>query len=76
MTSPNSNSIKCCIIGSCNVGKTSIIQHYMKNTHDNTDTTLGAIYWLIEHHTSCGTNIKLDFWDTAGQERYSSLIPM
>lgn len=68
-------TIKCCIVGSCNVGKTSIIQKYLTNKN-NTETTLGAIYWLIEHTSDCGKHFKIDFWDTAGQERYNSLIPM
>ena len=70
------NTIKCCIVGSCNVGKTSIIQKYISKKNGLTDTTLGAIYWLIEHTSKSGIKFKIDFWDTAGQERYNSLIPM
>ena len=44
----NYKSVKVCILGSCNVGKTSIILKYLNN-NKNTETTLGAIYWLIEH---------------------------
>ena len=69
------NSVKVCIIGSCNVGKTSIILKYFNN-NKNTDTTLGAIYWLIEQTSKCGVSYKINLWDTAGQERYNSLIPM
>ena len=42
----------------------------------NTDTTLGAIFWLLERQMDNGDFIKLNVWDTAGQERYNSLIPM
>lgn len=76
---PTSNylpSIKCCIVGSCGVGKTSIIQKYLKKNNNNTETTLGAIFWTIQHNTKTGLKYKIDFWDTAGQERYNSLIPM
>lgn len=75
----NSNyhpSLKCCIVGSCGVGKTSIIQKYLKNNNNNTETTLGAIFWTFIHKTYTGLDYKIDFWDTAGQERYNSLIPM
>ena len=76
---PTSNyppSLKCCIVGSCGVGKTSIIQKYLKKNNNNTETTLGAIFWTVNHKITNGLNYKIDFWDTAGQERYNSLIPM
>ena len=69
-------SLKCCIVGSCGVGKTSIIQKYLRKNNNNTETTLGAIFWTLLHKTPEDTPYKIDFWDTAGQERYSSLIPM
>ena len=72
-TSP---TVKCCIIGSCGVGKTSIIHKYMGKKSQNTETTLGAIFWTFEKETDEGYRYKIDFWDTAGQERYNSLIPM
>ena len=75
MMSGFSTSIKCCIIGSVSVGKTSIVQQYLSK-NSSTETTLGAIYWLLNHKTESGNNLKIDFWDTAGQERYNSLIPM
>ncbi len=69
------NSVKVCIIGSCNVGKTSIILKYLNNKK-TVDTTLGAIFWQIEHTPKCGSSFYINLWDTAGQERYNSLIPM
>jgi len=68
--------IKCVILGDSSVGKTSIINYYLTNKMKNTDTTLGAIFWLIEKQIENGDFIKLNVWDTAGQERYNSLIPM
>ena len=68
--------IKCVILGDSSVGKTSIINYYLTNKMKNTDTTLGAIFWLIERQMDNGDFIKLNVWDTAGQERYNSLIPM
>ena len=72
----NINSIKCCIVGSCGVGKTSIIKKKLDKNNKNTETTLGAIFWTLEHHPEDGPGFKIDFWDTAGQERYNALIPM
>lgn len=73
----NLTNIKCCIIGSCGVGKTSIIKKYLDKTIKNTETTLGAIFWTMTHNPiNTTTGFKIDFWDTAGQERYNSLIPM
>lgn len=72
----NYPSIKCCIVGSCGVGKTTIIKKYLSKTTQNTETTLGAIFWSLDYTSECGKTFKLDFWDTAGQERYNSLIPM
>ena len=68
--------IKCVILGDSCVGKTSIINYYLTNKMKNTDTTLGAIFWLLERQMDNGDFIKLNVWDTAGQERYNSLIPM
>lgn len=69
-------TLKCCIVGSCGVGKTSIIQKHLKKNNKNTETTLGAIFWTIMQKNETGIPYKIDFWDTAGQERYNSLIPM
>ncbi len=69
-------SLKCCIVGSCGVGKTSIIQKYLRKNNKNTETTLGAIFWTLMQKNEDGVSYKIDFWDTAGQERYNSLIPM
>tara|TARA_B100000902_G_C27017337_1_gene767862 strand:- start:146 stop:823 length:678 start_codon:yes stop_codon:yes gene_type:complete len=68
--------IKCVILGDSNVGKTSLVNYYLTNRMKNTETTLGAIFWLIDKQMDNGDLIKLNVWDTAGQERYNSLIPM
>lgn len=68
--------IKCVVLGDSNVGKTSLVNYYLTNRMKNTETTLGAIFWLIDKQMDNGDLIKLNVWDTAGQERYNSLIPM
>lgn len=69
--------IKCVLLGDSGVGKTSIMERYIRNSFNpNSQTTLGAMFFT--QNTIINDNIKLhiDFWDTAGQERYHSLVPM
>ena len=66
-------SIKSCILGNTNVGKTSIIQKYVNKNSNLTNATLGAIFWVVQDEEK---NVQIDLWDTAGQEKYNSLIPM
>ena len=66
---------KVILIGSSDVGKTSIISRYIKNTFNtNSISSTGANFYTKtiilgdENQT-----IKFEIWDTAGQERYRSL---
>ena len=65
------------MLGESAVGKSSIMQRYVKDTFDEyMEPTRGAAYQektLISHdHTR---DLKLAIWDTAGQEIYKSLTP-
>ena len=68
-------SVKCTIVGDCNIGKTSIINKFINQKQNINNATIGAIYWSFER-TINNTLIKMNMWDTAGQEKYHSLIPM
>lgn len=67
--------LKLVILGKASVGKTSIINRYIKNEFDKTDVTIMAGFIrkkiLINEHL-----IDFQIWDTAGQEKYRSLIPL
>jgi small GTP-binding protein len=58
--------VKIVIIGNSGVGKTSMINRYLKKTFDeNSSTTIGAMY-LNKIVEQGDTNYKLQIWDTAG----------
>jgi small GTP-binding protein len=65
-------SIKVVIVGTYNVGKTSILTRLEGQIpHTFSESTIGCSFVRV-------TTDKLSFnvWDTAGQERYMSIIPM
>ena len=68
-----SNYLKIALIGSVSVGKTSIVNRFIKNIFDEKNkSTSGANYSkkIVEVNNQ---KISLDIWDTAGQERFRSL---
>ena len=67
--------VKIALIGETGVGKTSIINRYIKNTYsDEQISTTGAVFStrLISYMDE-RVSLRLEIWDTAGQERYRSL---
>ena len=80
-------SFKVVMLGASGVGKTSIINQYLRQTFDNdTLTTTGVCFnsktlTYPEIKESCKLDVKiylkyfinLQLWDTAGQERYKSI---
>lgn len=67
---------KIIIIGSSNVGKTSLLIRYTKNQFPTTlKPTIGCDHYLKEQELPSKKNkkIRLSIWDTAGQERYKGL---
>ena len=64
---------KIILVGDTSVGKTNIINKYIKNEfHEDFFATIGVEFshkqFIIDNH-----KIKAQIWDTAGQERYKSI---
>ena len=68
--------VKCVLLGSSGVGKSSIIYRYVTNGWDeNVQATLGAAF-MDKQVTFKGQLFKFQIWDTAGQEKYAPLAQM
>lgn len=69
--------VKLVLLGDSAVGKSSIVQRFVKNTFDEfRESTIGAAFITKTIQLDPQTSIKFEIWDTAGQERYKSLAPM
>ena len=73
----NNNNISCkvVLVGDTGVGKTSIIDRYVKNEfYDEVESTISSTYsYKIIDYKEYNKSISFDIWDTAGQEVYRSL---
>ena len=71
-------SFKVVLVGDSNVGKTSMLQRFAKDTFRNDiEPTVGPQFMsrLVELEDT-GATMKLQIWDTAGQEKYRSVTPI
>lgn len=70
-------SSKLVVMGDVSVGKTSILNRYIKDTFEQfNESTIGAAFFTKKVTARSGQSVNLEIWDTAGQERYDSLLPM
>ena len=69
---------KVIIIGTTNVGKTSILLRLMNDTTpiDNIEHTINLSCHSINYIAKNKISVDLCYWDTAGQERFESIGPM
>ncbi|GAM18086.1 hypothetical protein SAMD00019534_012610 [Acytostelium subglobosum LB1] len=68
-------NIKCAILGSNFVGKTSFMRRFSSGEFDPMETTtIGAIRTLHTIHYST-LSLNLEIWDTGGHERLKGLLP-
>lgn len=67
---------KLVLLGDSAVGKSSIINMYIKKKFSLDEvSTIGAMYHSRKINID-NKILKLDIWDTAGQERFNSLVPL
>lgn len=67
---------KIVVLGSQGVGKTSLVNRYVKNAFEpaKTTSTVGASFVTKRVlDTTSDTVVRLQIWDTAGQERFRSI---
>ena len=70
---PQAVPIKIIMVGSINVGKTSLVAKYATGKHPiKTESTRNASY-VNKIKTVDGIKFEIRLWDTAGQEKYKSL---
>ena len=65
---------KLILIGNSGVGKSSIIQRYMKKTFEDSYKCTIGVDFLMKTLEIKGKTVKLQLWDTAGQEKYKSMV--
>jgi len=67
---------KVVVLGSQNVGKTSLVHRFVHSSFlpPTTPSTVGASFLTTRvHDAESDTTIRLQLWDTAGQERFRSI---
>ena len=70
----NNNQCKVILLGESSVGKTSLIQRYLKDEFNDVIISTVSECYLEKQIDINGTIINLQIWDTAGEERYRTLI--
>ena len=74
MTQDYSRQFKIILLGDSGVGKTSIINQYIKNEFDSDQSATIGVEFQPKFVTAIdGEKIKLGIWDTAGQEKFRTL---
>ena len=68
--------IKIIMVGSMNVGKTSLVTRYITGKHPGKTTTTKNASYVSKPKIFDGKNFEIKLWDTAGQEKYKSLTKL
>ena len=61
---------KVVVLGDVNVGKSSLIQRFVKNSFSNDYKATIGVDFEVEKFFIIGKSFNLQIWDTAGQERF------
>ncbi len=68
--------VKIALVGTYNVGKTTLVDRYVKNRFDqDIESTIGGVFATKNVIVPSGEIASLHIWDTAGSEKFKSLIP-
>lgn len=73
MTTMTHPRYKIIVVGDTNVGKTSIINKFTKDTFDQSMISTIGIDFVTKQIIAKSKPVSLQIWDTAGQERFRSL---
>ena len=65
---------KLILIGNSGVGKSCILNRYIKHTFEETYKCTIGVDFLMKTLTINNQTVKLQIWDTAGQEKYKSMV--
>ena len=65
---------KLILIGNSGVGKSCILQRYMKHSFEESYKCTIGVDFLMKSVIIKGITVKLQLWDTAGQEKYKSMV--
>ena len=65
---------KLILIGNSGVGKSCILQRYIKHTFEESYKCTIGVDFLMKSVIINGQTVKLQLWDTAGQEKYKSMV--
>ena len=65
--------VKLIIIGSVNVGKTSLLTRYATGKFQQILKSTSNASFIVKNKIVNNQNYEIKLWDTAGQERYRSL---
>jgi small GTP-binding protein len=67
-------SIKIILIGDSNVGKTSLIQRYMRDEFTDYQFQTIGVDFVYRDYVYEGESYGIYIWDTAGQEKFQSMV--
>jgi small GTP-binding protein len=76
LDSPEKIAFRVVAIGNSSVGKTSIINRFLRDIFETEEPqTIGVLYDSFVQECN-GTAVEVQLWDTAGQEQYRALGPV